>query len=294
MQPSNNSLKRNLRFIMGTLLNILVLVDVVLSSILKKWSLKFDSDDLSVGEFTSSKVCVFAVYCNTSQDEAEITEILEIIKNMEYEILIVNTGGRKVDFKSAAHVFRKNIGRDLGSLTLGLEILQRQSSLPPEQFLFMNDSVFWGRESLKRIIKRAEASKYMITGVTDSTQRSKHIQSYFFHIKDCSKESLDLFKTKPFVMKRSSVVLGERKISKRMNKTNFSSGVLFPYDFLKSKLSDHKAYYGKSFQDLEDLVKKNVDLNPTIHFWPVLLNESGIMKKSLLANPAKFEPLQDF
>jgi hypothetical protein len=88
--------------------------------------------------------------------------------------------------------------------------------------------------------------------------------------------------------KRTIVRYGEKKLSRDFLRAGVKLGALFNPNEMKSNISLYSDWYGPDIDAVAHLVAKDVALNPTIHFWPELALSAGVVKKSLLRNPAKF------
>jgi hypothetical protein len=118
----------------------------------------------------------------------------------------------------------------------------------------------WDCEKLGQILQlQVNLMDGDLIGLTDSFQRSYHLQSYFLYFKgDKWQEfiSREILNWRNWHFKRSIVEYGERGLSKRASKYGLKLEAVFSY----SKLSDDS----EEIDYLQNLKKLQINLNPTL------------------------------
>ena len=210
---------------------------------------------------------------------------------MEFDqVFVVNAGNANPNIPLPEKVLffcRDNISRDLGSYRFALEILPKENLT---ELVLINDSVHFLQDSLLNFVESARKTEFLVTGLTESMQLGRHLQSYAMHFKEPSPEILDpILKVGNWKMKRTLVAQGERRFSRWWSMKEISFGAIYPNELLKEVSLEHSILFGCDEKRVRKLFRSKVDLNPSIHFWPGLLLTAHIVKKSLLkTNPAKF------
>ena len=203
------------------------------------------------------------VVTNSRIDENEVKRLVEQLNNVV--------------------ITRKNRGRDFGAFRDGL--LTREISDTYLSLLLINNSMLWDIAKLEKILDSDLTSvDNDMTGLTDSNQRSHHLQSYFLYFHG---EKWQTFLTneishwKNWHFKRSIVHFGERGLSRRAVISGLQIGAIFPY----SKLLESAVH----LDYLSQLIESGVNLNPTQHFWELLIAKSfpGVKISLLDTNPAR-------
>ncbi len=243
----------------------------------------------------AENIAILAAFNETRE---EVLKIISALSDAGYLVLVIrNVNSQQSQCENiGAHkiVNRKNLGFDIGAYRDAFHFVGTPSNL-----IFLNTSLFWEAERLKKIASRLRTSdvKNMVTYLTESLQGEKHGQSFFLHLKldPASMYEFETFmrvKTKNWRHKRSAVKYGEKAIFNYFDK-NESIRVNFVFPYLSVK----ETYIGLDTEFTEDwivrLIKSNVSLNPTQHLWPALesLGFPGYKKTLLLKNPAKLDKL---
>ena len=290
MRPSGFRLVRKFRSIGGDFLDLILSLEALF--VIKEnmnGQISKASDPEIVPCRDSNSIIIFAVYCKNLTDleglELNFDEAL-ISADVLY---VINTGPYLIPQSSRyIAINRKNIGRDLRSYAVGIKMLEK---FPTDQLVLLNDSVHWFPGSITNFIDSSWKSSYEIASITASKQGGYHLQSYALAVK---KPTLDLVSPicdmKLFRLKRNLIRHGELKFSRFWRAKNVPIG---PVWSIASEVDlSEEIFVGskRDFVKLVELTKQKVPLNPSIHYWPWLLHDMKIIKKSLLrSNPAKFD-----
>jgi lipopolysaccharide biosynthesis protein len=231
---------------------------------------------------TSPYVAVVAIFEAAGEIDYELIKTLNYLRSLNYEVVIVanifpNQSVLKLFSKDFTLIIRPNLGRDFGAYKAGLEWTTKDHFRNPLQKLILfNDSISWTPAGMRICIQRAESSPVDILGVTTSRQRTLHIQSYFYFVKD---GAIGLFvekflQLKDVRFKRSIINLGERKFSRML----IRSGLLFEAIF-----SENELYGARQSNDQEVGTRqfRQKPLNTAIHYSKELQElGKGIKKKN--------------
>jgi lipopolysaccharide biosynthesis protein len=226
------------------------------------------------------RVCVFAHY-HSSEVSDDVLFYLSELKKDDWSIIFITTGEtlsmeelNKTKGFCCSIIKRKNIGYDFGSYALGYYLIDKELT---QDLLFCNDSVYGPYQSLANIENKMR--KYDCWGLTDSHERSYHLQSYFlrFNHKALSSKSLSFFIAgiKPQKNKRKLIKKFEIGFSSMLQKTDFVIG-----SFISSK------------QLIEELSgNQESQTNVTIHFpFALYQKEMPFIKKEVIqSNPAEVD-----
>jgi hypothetical protein len=236
------------------------------------------------------RIAIFAVFVNTKAELSDIERVLKLLNDKFDSLVLVNTGSRRFDFKllNVSCFHRENYGRDIGSYKYALDLLNLEST---SELLLINDSVLWTGNSVLGFLSKARKSNYQVTALTSSDQHEFHLQSYALHFKGNVKKLTHAFEEiRISNFKRLIVELGEKKISRYWNSNQTRIGGIYNQSSLKLLLPKYKSLYGSDYVLLLKMLSERVPLNPSIHLWAPLFEQSGVIKKSLiLKNPARLK-----
>jgi hypothetical protein len=247
--------------------------------------------DLRVGK--ESSVAVYAVYVNSPNDYSSAIKVILVLRKYFDHVIVVNTGEFNFGPISGSLVLnRENIGRDLYSYRCGIQCIENVETLGIKNLLLLNDSVNWSSGALENVFAKIQNLEGDVFGLTDSYQKGYHLQSYFIYLRNPSVETLrGLMTIRAYKMKRTLVKYVERGLTKQFTMSGLKIFALFPYEDLKKSVD---SYYNNRSPDLIDMKKcaeKGIYLNPSIHYWKVLLDKGGFIKKSIESNPARLKEL---
>ena len=239
----------------------------------------------------SKKILVYACFCSTPQElAARFVDVTPLVSEFD-EVVLVNSGNAVANFpvpENVKFVTRENQSRDLGSYRDAITSLNLSTI---KELVLINDSVVWLPNSLLNFVTKSRSTEFSITGISESMQLGRHIQSYAIHFKDPSEEAIyPILRVRNWKLKRTLVKHGERYFSKHWKKRGLSFAPLYSNDLLRATCVTYIKKYGRDEKVILELMSKSVELNPSIHLWPGLLFHARIVKKSLLRNnPAKFD-----
>jgi hypothetical protein len=287
LRPFSSPLPRRFVEINGSIINWLLWLDHLTSK----------RNELTEGiqiftEENLTKVAIFATYSGRKFDNSDIS-VMSTLRTRGYSVYVVSNGDKAeielFDSLISKYIWRKNFGYDLGAYRDSFLHLNHDV----EQVLIINDSIYWPENRFDEMLEILElgVNDGGIIGITESLQRSRHIQSFCFLVK--GKNSILNFEKalgniKNWRYKRSAVTFGELKFTKYLASLNQEVKCIYSYEqILKNwRLA---SFVGPDVAKINHLLSKNVHLNPTQHFWRVLyMAPGGFLKRSLIEkNPAK-------
>ena len=291
--PSTNRYLRLTKYLVGMMLDSCLYFDHLLS---KRDSLIEINYPARFIPSSHDRLIVFARFSNSDELLSNEWDLLNLLSKKNSHIIVVsnspiNSGdiARLTDVPHLGVIIRRNIGRDFGAykdvLKSGI-LLDRYDSL-----LFINNSMHWDCQKLDLILdSKIDRHNCDILGLTDSFQRSYHLQSYFIYFNGPKwhkflEDESNIWKNWHF--KRSIVEYGERGLSKRALKCGLNLDAIYPYSELVVQSKDLD--YLSCFQE------KRINLNPTQHFWETLKTNSfpGVKISLLNSNPARLPRTPD-
>ena len=287
MLPSSNGLTRSIRRLGGIVFNSATYIDLFFAKISPPPLKPLDGYRPRPD---SKKVLIYACFCSSAQElQSRYRDVMPIATEFD-EVLVINAGSALGDQLSSGNVVflsRKNWSRDLGSYRDALTAFELANI---DELVLINDSVEWLQDSLLGFVSKSRLSDSRITGITESMQLGRHIQSFAMHFKRPSRDALNpILKVGNWRLKRTLVLHGERHFSKIWGEENISFSPLYSIELLQFTCLRNSKIYGEDEDAMLNLIQKSIDLNPSIHLWPALLLHAKIAKKSLLRdNPAKF------
>lgn len=291
MRPSTHTTIRKVKGVLARLYTtLLFFLDSVIDLAKLKPSLSLISYQGDLISQSFPRVAVFAVYINSDAEFYEAKRVINLL-NKEFDFMIlVNTGSYRItiDQPKLLHIHRKNFGRDLASYKYGLDLLNLENT---SELLFFNDSVLWTKNSLSIFLTNARKSVFQVTSLTSSDQDTFHLQSYALHLKgDVAQHSKAFSEIKLSHFKRILVEAGEKRLSNYWVSNQIRIGGLFSQLSLGDSLPEFSELYPGDYDQLQTLLSRGIQLNPSIHLWAPLYKESGVIKKALIAaNPTKFK-----
>ena len=231
----------------------------------------------------ASGFAIVVIFDTAREVDQDLLRTLRYLSEIDYAVVLVaNYSPSKLVMDelhdSYSLIVRQNVGRDFGAYKAGLLWLAKQRSLKSiDRLILFNDSVRWTPAGIEICIQRAEVASHQVLGVTISRQRSAHIQSFFYMVKD---DAIQFFVEKFFELKnvrfkRSIIHLGERKISKNLETSGIKIGALFDEEELrdKRKLNTFGEYHtGPNFDPVNTAIYYSKELKQLSH---------GITKKKI-------------
>lgn len=286
VRPSRFKIIRNLRGFGGDILDCLSFFDWITSPKLvgiKEFQIQNSGNILGWA--------IFAVFVNKESDSFEVDDVTSALLERFDRVLIINNGNKILNFNSnrVISVNKKNLGRDLSSYSLGVEMIDLHST---SEILFLNDSVYYqSKFKLRRILKSLSSKSEEVTALTVSNQGQLHFQTFFFYFPKArtvdAKVLLDLRSART---KRALVKFGEINLSRRLIKKGIAVKPVFCNLELAEATKRSKINSEKEIDYLDFLVRHRVALNPSMHFAPGLFELSGIIKKSIfIKNPIGYD-----
>lgn len=234
----------------------------------------------NVMPLSASRVAIVVIFDSARLIDHDLLKTLKRLTEINYAVVLVaNRLPNKLVMDVISNVFtlivRPNVGRDFAAYKAGLNWVDQQKNLKSlDRLILFNDSVSWTPAGIDTCIQRAEKASDLVLGVTVSRQRSVHIQSYFYLVKDSAIQSFaeKFFELRNVRFKRSVIHLGERKISKELERIGLKFTALFGEEELEDKRilnalgedyfrSNKKPvntaiYYAKELEQLSNGIKK--------------------------------------
>ncbi|MBC8552896.1 MAG: hypothetical protein H8D23_25000, partial [Candidatus Brocadiales bacterium] len=203
---------------------------------------------------TKKRLCIFAHYDRDQVIDDYVIILLKNLHDIDCEIIFVSTSeslrsehAEKIKGFCSRIIIRKNVGYDFGSWKTGLEACHDTSHY--EQIILTNDSVYGPLSDLPAIFSQMEKSNCDIWGLTDSFEKSYHLQSYFLvfqqkaflssYFRDFWKKFIFIEKTnKQFIINTYEVGLSRKAL-----RAGMKLGVFCPYQTLVSHTLNHYPNY---------------------------------------------------
>jgi hypothetical protein len=241
-----------------------------------------------ISDTNREKIAIFATYSGRNFDKSDIS-VLKTLKDRGYAVVVVSNG-EKTDIEKCStlisyYLLRENLGFDLASFRDAFRQFGRNAT----QILFINDSIIWPRDNFTEMLEKMEHSGKAgeVVGVTESLQRVRHLQSFCFYVAGEASiakfgKTLELIRNWRF--KRTAVSYGELRLSSKFEGSSLKLVPIFPYESIVRAWSESNIR-GRNYEDIRYLISRNVSLNPTQHFWNIILDlPGGFVKRSLLEN----------
>jgi len=233
--------------------------------------------------------CAFSHFDVDNMIDDYVLHYLKTLKEAGFAIVFVSTSRfikekyiKSIQPLVSQIILRKNVGSDIKSYAVGIEILIKQNHF--SKILIANDSVYGPFFDLKDLLTTMDNKSLDIMGITDSWQNYYHIQSYFILF---NTEVLKHTKVKEFwnniaPTNNKHFIISEYEIgfSRMIAKLPFKYAAFCHYD-------DICLYYYNSSNNKINLTK---NYNPTHEFWDVLITnfKCPFIKIELLRkNPSK-------
>jgi len=242
--------------------------------------------------FQGQSILIYSVYINDSNEFLRLkNEILNL--QTEFDLMvIVNTGVISIlEITNEADKIlafdRKNTQRDFGSYKFGLKYLNLEGC---RRICLINDSVFWQKDSVLDFLKKAELKDARVIGMTKSSQRGIHLQTYCLVFKEPVMEDFRvILELPPVLFKRSIVFFGELRLTRELMKSQTSFDSIWDADLLLESFQPKNEVERKYHDHLHEYRRVGIPLNPSIHLAVPLYRVAGMIKKVILKeNPAKF------
>ncbi|WP_298333210.1 rhamnan synthesis F family protein [Asticcacaulis sp.] len=272
----------------------------------------------------SKKVAIIAMFSNDETLSKSQIFCVNSYRALGYTVVAVMATDRNptlVHVSLAQYadyiILRNNFGWDFSSWAAALDLFS-ENIQGVDEIILTNDSIIGPSPSLAADITRMQAKNLDFWGITDCWQHSYHIQSYFMYFNKSSHSNIIRFfdNYKPSGDKEYAIQNGEIYLSQYMIKSNLRHGVLCPYEiaskfaieyfckefgatskfpeFISSKDSpfpvalSNLEYRNMFFADAITAIRNRTPLNPTHHFWYVLMSDmkTPFLKKELVGkNP---------
>ena len=183
-------------------------------------------------------------------------------------------------------LMRENVGYDFMSYKVGLESFDYQNY---DEVVICNDSVYGPLSPLKNLFKEMENNTCDFWGITDNTDISYHLQSYFlvFRKRLLQSKAFKSFWEQVKVLNDKKEIIKQYEVglTQNLNKDGFKSSIYSnfqPSSMQKVSVFTKKLTPTKTYKKIvaliigQDKLKRIGKLNTTHHFWKELLT-SGKM-----------------
>lgn len=155
---------------------------------LKCWFLKFKQVIAEIDgdvPFSSKKrLCLFSHFDIQNQIDPYVICYLKSIFLLNCEIIFISTCGslfdediKKIKSYVSKIILRSNVGLDFGSWKTALSYVK--DIYRYHQIILCNDSVYGPLYDLHKVFETMERKNLDMWGITDSKERTYHLQSYF-------------------------------------------------------------------------------------------------------------------
>ena len=167
MRPFNNSIKRKLVQVGGSLVNRVLWLDHLTS---RRNELTEGIETFS--ENTSKNVAIFATHSGRKLDISDIS-VLSTLQKKGYSVFLVSNGIKEdvglCHTVITKYIWRQNYGFDLGAYRDAFRYLNPDV----ERVLLINDSVYWPPDRFREMLEILEIGVRGggIIGITESIQR---------------------------------------------------------------------------------------------------------------------------
>lgn len=277
-------------------------------------------------------VAIISTYRPPTRPLTSLLRLIKSFRDAAVEVIVVDTSESPIQHDievlldvCALYVQRKNIGWDFASW---LSVIAEFPWLEADghQIILTNDSNFGPISSIEDLFAKAknQMPSADVWGLTESHQHSPHLQSYFvvFERAAVQRGFLGVFANeyKFPVNKESIIARGEVALTNAALEAGLRVGALIPYtkvvdEFrrtfehrLKGLVHDDPATafrashgllgdaYAVSFLlALRDDIRNGVPLNPTHHFWDIVLalGSPFIKRELVLRNPVPVPALRE-
>ncbi|MBF0360983.1 MAG: hypothetical protein HQK49_08225 [Oligoflexia bacterium] len=254
----------------------------------------------SLEDSKTSSVCLYAHFDPNAQIDDYVVRHLKALQKLDFAIIFSTTMSTsaadseidKIRPYCAHIILRKNIGIDFGSWKSALHLLETRYGQylknKCQYILLANDSVYGPLFDMSSMISemraKLESKEVDLFGLTDSSERKYHLQSYFLLFSDRVIKSkcwskfwnnIKFYQDKQLIINKSEVGL-----SRAMLKGGFKLRAYFPYKKIAEqilRLPHHR------FKLIIDFIPPN----PSVWFWDVLIKyfDFPFLKRELFLNP---------
>jgi glycosyltransferase involved in cell wall biosynthesis len=255
---------------------------------------------------TSNRAAIFAHYDPAGAVHDYHLEALTALRAAGCRVMLV-TNAEQFGAAAAAQVaslvhdvlVRRNRGYDFGAWRDGLRALGDLHRY--DQLILCNDSVYGPFCPLEPLLAKAESDQADVWSMTDGRNHGPHLQSYFllFHRRAMTSAAFARFWARlPYVDDKFAVVeAGELTLSRQLLAAGLRLRALFPYDAAEACFRAAADPLRPTHQAMLRALDRGRAMNPTHHFWRLLIAEFGLpfIKRELLTlNPARLDDISDW
>lgn len=291
MNPSSNRIMRIARKSAALILNPVIFVDYFFA----KSSSNFTNvEESQMWNSADGELIVFFVHFDHQESISVVdTRTLDFLLENGYNVKLV-TNNSNLSSDRYQPIFAKNLGRDLGvyrDLTQTLLQIDYRGKA-----ILINNSIAWmNNEKLLQAMAFLEenCNRNTVSTLVESLQPRQHHQSFAFALDFQSEFVSSVFShIRNVRLKRTLVTFGELQIGKNALKHGLRIKSMFTYESIVSEFKTGKSENGNRIQ-IEELIRMQIPLNPTQHFWSeiISLGFPGFKKNLLTSNPAKLSHL---
>jgi len=255
---------------------------------------------------TSNRIAIYAHFDPDGRVQDYHLEMLRALATAGFRTTLVSNA-EGLDRASAVRaaplvreiLVRRNIGYDFGAWRDALLYLGDRKHVA--QLLLCNDSVYGPFASLAPLLRRADPALADVWGMTEGRNHGPHLQSYWllFHRAALRDPAFARFWQRlPYIDDKFAVVeAGELSLSRCLRASGLRLQALFPYDEAMTSFRCTADPTDATTAGMLRALDRGRPMNPTHHFWRVLVSELGcpfIKRELLTLNPARLSDIADW
>lgn len=196
---------------------------------------------------TDENLCIFSHFDRHSQVREYVHHYVQCLVSAGFRVIFVSTADRvgpedrdRLEAIGVEVHTRENKGLDFGSWQYGLRKIKNKSNI--DKIVLANDSVFGPLFDLNNLFRQMEKLPVDFWGITDSYEKTWHLQSYFlcFNRKVLDSEVFGGFFEKDFLSlsKQEIIAQGEVTLSQELIQAGFHGAASCPYNLLVNNTND--------------------------------------------------------
>ena len=291
MNPSSSRIMRNARKLAALALKPVLFLDYFFANSASNFT---NVQKSQIWNRVDGELLVYFVHFDQDESisEADTRTIDFLVKN-GYNVRIV-TNNNNLNSNGFQPIFAKNLGRDLGVYRDLVQTLLEMDYRG--KAILLNNSIAWmnnGKLLQAMLFLEENCDLNAFSTLVESLQPSQHHQSFAFAL-DFQSEFVSSFFShiKNVKFKRTLITLGELRIGKNALKRGLKIKSMFMYENILSEFKAGRSKNGNRVE-IQELIRLQIPLNPTQHFWSELISLGfpGFKKNLLTSNPANLSYL---
>ena len=258
------------------------------------------------------RACVFAHFDPDGIVDPHVVFLLNGLKEVTDRLIFVTTSATNVAYLDSLRlpasitIIRENRGFDFSSWKIGLDQLDWAAF---DEIVLCNDSVYGPLFPLKTLFERMQGTSCDFWGVTDNTEYSYHLQSYFLVFKAnviTSKVFRDFWVgVEPLEQKQQVIMRCELGLTARLMAHGFKPAAAFRpnirYSLTAARVTAERVVsyllrWPGAVLMVPSVWRRNARLNKTNYLWKEMLRQKlpFIKVEFLRTNPKKRRVNQAF